>query len=688
MKKLTKYLILALLVLTFASSLALAACTQDPPDVPDGNDKQVTVTFDTGVEGLAVPSQTFNKGGQATIPQIDEKYTVIGWYTTKACVTEFNFQAAVNSDVTVYGIVLEGKGTEEDPYLIGSAQALYAFTNSGSAINFVGKLTADVSYSSNSQANYLATTFNGVLDGNNHTITLEASNTGLFYKLGENAQIKNLNVVGHIEAALGSCGVIANHNYGTIANVTTKGTKIHWNTSGTTSNGYADGIYSVLGNVGIYTDAIATETDAVAGAGGIVGTNYATGTIKDCVNQMNVRAVVGGGGMCAVNYGTIEHCFNNGCVGTTGDTTSNMFSAYDFSYLGGMAGINYGTIKNCGNLNKVYAQRRPDLLDLSVFTTNMRKNIGGIAGYNVGEVSGNVYVGGIITECFNYGRIHGDLYVGGIAGESSGSITYCASYGLFGARGYLGGIVGRQSDGNPGLVSYCSAMMRVDSEAPSTGKIEDENGVEYEVISLTNRTSDADSNVVEFYRIAKYADHCAYHSNCGNLDAIDATSESSTNVKSTAAKLFNTFATLNAQNNGIWAEDVSDETNRTTATMIALNSSYPIYLNVYLAWQKATITSVGLDGTTKTFDARQGINYGEDALVLKTGSKEYWAKSNSKRNLSGYLPNTGLPTQDVPAGKAVIWTTVQGDASTEWLGICRGDVTLYAMLTDAPADAK
>ena len=98
---------------------------------------------------------------------------------------------------------------------------------------------------------------------------------------------------------------------------------------------------------------------------------------------------------------------------------------------------------------------------------------------------------------------------------------------------------------------------------------------------------------------------------------------------------------------------------------------------------KATITAIGLDGQTKTFDARQGINYTAGPLTAKSDGK--WDKPNSNRNMCGYLPNTGLPTAEVAEGKMVIWTTVKDDASTIWNGICRGDITVYAMVVDAPA---
>ena len=680
MNKLTKTLTICLLAVLFVVAMLLVAC--QPPE-PPAKDK-VTVTFDTGVDGLTVPAQTIDKGSKATAPQVQSGYKVFGWYTTSACAVEFDFDKAIDANVTVYGKILKGEGTQANPFEIASAQALHAFTNYGTAHNYVGKLVANISYSSNVGETYTATTFNGVLDGQGHTITLEASNTGIFYKVGEAGQIKDLKVVGHIEAAVGSCGVVANHNYGTISNITTEGTEIHWNTGGTVSNGYKDGIYSVLGVVGTRSDALANgDADAVAGAGGIVGTNYASATVRDCLNRMNVRAVVGGGGIAAVNYGTIEHCFNDGCVGTTGDTASNFSSAYDFSYLGGMAGINYGTIHQCGNLNKVYAQRLPWLYTAENTAVNYRMNIGGIAGDNIAVMDGGQYVGGIITECFSYGRIHGDTRVGGIAGQSNGYIANCAAYGFFGARYRLGGIVGYQKDDDAGIVDSCSAMFRVKSS--SSTAVTDGEGTSHTVEALDDGKVSANTEtIVDFYCLAKYATNSTYHNNCGNIAPIDpATGDKGSNGTTTAAALYNAIDRLTVGGtNTAWSEDSRDETSHTTPAMVAINGSYQIYLSAYLSWQKATVTAIGLDGTTKTFDARQGINYTADPLIAD-GDK--WDKPNSNRNMSGYLPNTGLPTQEAPAGKMVIWTTVQNDASTEWNGICRGDITVYAMLVDAPA---
>ena len=173
MKKLTKTTLICLLAILCVVALALVACEQTPPPSKD----KVTVTFETGIDGLTVPAQTIDKGAKASAPQIQSGYKVFGWYTTSACAVEFDFDKAIDADVTVYGKILKGEGTTESPFEVASAQALHAFTNYGATHNYVGKLVADISYSSNVGETYTATTFNGSLDGQGHTITLEASNT-------------------------------------------------------------------------------------------------------------------------------------------------------------------------------------------------------------------------------------------------------------------------------------------------------------------------------------------------------------------------------------------------------------------------------------------------------------------------------------------------------------------------------
>ena len=347
-----------------------------------------------------------------------------------------------------------------DDGIIDSADELRSLVNKGETITKDYELGADIYYSSFSNDLYLATIFDAKFDGKGHTIYLlseDLSDTGIFYKIGSNGSIKNLNVRAVVTAGsvVPSVGAIANFNDGLIENVNVYGENYKED-----SITYQDGISSTGGMVGSYAD-----LDKEGGAGGIVGTN--NGTIKLSKNYARVSAVTGGGGIAGVNNGTIEECYNMGAVGTTGTASSNNDSAYDYSTLGGIAGLNKGTIKNCINKNQVFAARYWKLYPKTdeqkenpeySTATNYRNRIGGIAGMNLAVKEADNYVGGIITGSMNFGRVHGDMRVGGIAGESSGYIADCFASCYVGARESLGGIVGYQKDDNPGVVTHCASI--------------------------------------------------------------------------------------------------------------------------------------------------------------------------------------------------------------------------------------
>jgi hypothetical protein len=678
MKKI-KYIIISVFIVCLL--FGLGACKKEDQGKDDAGNKIVTppepdnntkyqVTFVSGYSDVEIAPQETT--GNVSEPSCS--LTAFGYYTDKAMTKAFDFSSSITSNVTIYLKALKGDGTENSPYQISSNQSLYVLTHMGSDVTNYAVLTDNIKVESFNNDLYKQTSFSGTFDGNNKTITLDnesINDTGLFYKLNSTGVIKNLKVVGHIDASLGSCGVVCNHNYGTIENVITEGTELHQNTGGTISNGYANGLFSTLGRVGYMVDALDGE-NAIGGAGGIVGTNYKGATIKSCFNKMNIRAKVGGGGIASINYGLIENCFNYGCVGTTGDTASNMEEQFDFSYLGGMSGVNYGTINKCGNLNKVYAHRLPWLYSASNNTLSYRMNIGGITGDNIGTKENGEYVGGIITECFNYGRIHGDHRVGGIAGQSNGYISSCASYCFMGARYRLGGIVGYQKDDDYGVVTSCSAIYRIKSSQSTT--VTDASGKEYEVSALSDgKISENTDTITEYYNLSKYADHCAYHSNCGNAAPIDTTSEVSTNVTTKGAELYKAYDALN--NSGKWSiSDAGSDEKYITSSMVALNKSYQVYLSSYLTWQKGTIKAI-VNGKEYEFVGCKGINYLTSELI-SNGS--VWAKENSNRNMSGYIPGTMPSSIEELKDKNVIWLTDINDENSVWDGFLRDDITIYA----------
>lgn len=117
------------------------------------------------------------------------------------------------------------------------------------------------------------------------------------------------------------------------------------------------------------------------------------------------------GGICGMNEGTIENCYNIGTVSGWGS-------------VGGICGMNKGTIENCCNTGTV---------------SGTNDNMGGICGdsysstikncYNTGAVSGLKYVGGVcgnsdrdtIANCYNIGKVAGSSNVGGVCGYYSGN---------------------------------------------------------------------------------------------------------------------------------------------------------------------------------------------------------------------------------------------------------------------------
>ena len=81
--------------------------------------------------------------------------------------------------------------------------------------------------------------------------------------------------------------------------------------------------------------------------GGICGSNYKTGTIRNCYSEANVTGVVVAnksgfdiGGVVGENNGTVENCYN------TGNVVGN-------KWVGGVCGYNDGTNNNCYNTGKV-----------------------------------------------------------------------------------------------------------------------------------------------------------------------------------------------------------------------------------------------------------------------------------------------------------------------------------------------
>ena len=345
-----------------------------------------------------------------------------------------------------------GSGTEEDPYLIETAEQLAYLSYmvySGSApvtstyYYYSGvyfKQTANIDLSAHywqpigiaydRNNNSLSHYFSGNYDGGGFTIsgiytqygTTEAySYQGLFGEVRGNEsnylEFKNIKIV--------KSNIQGNENVGGLA-----GLMFYANV--TNCSNYA--------SINAYGDA----------AGLITETGYME--INNCSNHGQIVA----GGSCAgiaynFHYDTkIKNCFNTGDITSSGNKVAGI-AGYEFN--------NIEIIENCYNTG-----------DITVNYNNSSYNstliVGGIAGdvqiinsYNSGNinvtVSGNVtaYVGGIsgkaaVRTCYNEGQIwvQGNAYVGGITGSGAPGYSYNIGEIITTDALYVGGITG---SGNP-----------------------------------------------------------------------------------------------------------------------------------------------------------------------------------------------------------------------------------------------
>lgn len=86
-------------------SITLTAHWKPDGETPPTPEGKVTVTFVTPDGATAVGAQEIDKGGKATRPETDPTmpdHTFVGWFTEEGGATEFDFDAVINTNVSVY----------------------------------------------------------------------------------------------------------------------------------------------------------------------------------------------------------------------------------------------------------------------------------------------------------------------------------------------------------------------------------------------------------------------------------------------------------------------------------------------------------------------------------------------------------------------------------------------------------
>ena len=234
-------------------------------------------------------------------------------------------------------------------------------------------------------------TYNGIFDGQNHTISglyftdASASWVGLFGFVSKSAVVQNVTVADSYFSGRKPIGAIVGQNCGFVINCHNRNTAV----SGC-AGGFSSNIGGVVGlNLG--TVERCTNTGNVSGTqhiGGIVGENYRRSTVSDCSNHGTVTGSYYVGGVVGSNGddAPVTGCHNTGTVSGRED-------------VGGVVGLNKGSAANCGNIGNVSG-------------TGM---VGGIVGTNDGSVS----------SCYSTGTVSGNTDVSDTVGVfgSGGTAT-------------------------------------------------------------------------------------------------------------------------------------------------------------------------------------------------------------------------------------------------------------------------
>lgn len=346
---------------------------------------------------------------------------------------------AVDNNVGVLSVNIQGEGTKASPYLITDESQLTALANGDLSTSADYRLENDIKLKSYDWKP--VDNFSGTFDGNGYTISnlkigtlgsnysylgLFGQNSGTIKNL--NLEIENINCNGDEDSITG--GLVA-FNSGTIDNCVVNGNitaniNIVGGIVGKLSSGKIQNSYS-----GCYINGKSSYIGGVVGSskkstilkcgfngkmddletyycGGIVG-EMTESNVKDCFNNsiMNINASAVGGVIGYISMITndnlfiVQNCYNK----TNIQNSSDDYTAETGGLIGFIA-AGENSIKNCYNLGNI---------------TSNTKYVGGLIGYT--DITfGNTNV----INCYSKGDITGNeytnyYYTGGLIGCSERS---------------------------------------------------------------------------------------------------------------------------------------------------------------------------------------------------------------------------------------------------------------------------
>ena len=491
-----------------------------------------------------------------------------------------------------------GSGTENDPYLIFYADQLTQVRNFLGKSGVYFKLMSDIDLTDWIEENspnqgwqpigVSSSKFQGIFDGNNHTISNlninrpSADGVGLFgYANGatfKNIVIDETTITGNgdVGPVCGNASSSTFSNCKVTATINAKGNTvggIAGSASGTFTNNKVtnttiNGDDNVGGNVGYTGNATFTSNyvSAMIGGknqvGGILGNSSSNCSFDNNIVKCNIVGVDNVGGLigqimqqeklplkikkCAF-YGTIKA----------------------HSRVGGVIGLFY-SFGNC-DISNCYS-----ICDIQA--TGDR--IGGI----LGQKEGGYRASWSISNSYHSGNILGGVNVGGIVGDANRvSITKCQSLGSVNANSHVGGVVGCIS-GNSDFEYYSQLKQNValTTTLLSTNEVGRIYGIKGDYSTIGMLGSSDDNLALSTMIVSK----------AGVVQEVNDNEQNGTSMSSTGLKLKANYVAHGWDFNNDWAIQ------ETETYPYKPWQTAPPYVESGLVSQSTTITGKSVDGGT------------------------------------------------------------------------------------------
>ena len=670
-------------------SINHSTCTLTPAASPSGDDLKVWITGNWTTSSTAtdffIPMPAGSYG--FTVKVMDKK----GDYMTKSTSGAKTFTKGEILALTEFEFVptTTGSGLEID-----SAEKLIAFANaynnneySELGSNLVATVTSNITFDSTSSEAFNATGgigiadnyFNGIFNGNGHTVSSLSATVPLFAYIGGGGTVKDLTVDNacsftftHPNTSEGNYGAIAGYHKGIIDSV-----KVAANVSlaAVADVAYMTSIGGLVGrattgkiqNGSEYSGLISTPSGFTTASdnkliiGGLVGrftnTGSATGSyfkgaisneaqVPTSENKSDPYLIIGG----IVGYlgggGSVTSCettANHAGVGGAGSYSSelgtivNKTTISNHSAVGGIVGENYqGTVSECTN-------------GAIVFCTIFRGSQTGARYMKTGGIVGRNDANGTITDCTNNGKVSHRSNprlqaIGGIAGNNAGTISGCTNNAVVanytsgqsvksGRQIQLGGIVGENTSSNVSNVHNTGNLeiSRVEDGADidvSLGGVIGKSSAAIDGVSPANITNSG-TVLWNTYNTTQLAAANAY--NLGGI--VGYSSKSVQNVKNTGLVQFNWVGTTDmaaqARLGGIVGQ--------VTQAVQNVENTGKVYVNWTGASATSDIQMGGIAGRAGA-DIRNATNSG---YIQFNHTVNKLASDISMGGIAGYLSGNG-----------------------------------------------